>query len=32
MFQKRSIGDTTVKAINNFAKLNKCSLEVASKN
>ncbi len=28
---KRSIGDTTVKAINNFAKLNKCSLEVASK-
>ena len=29
---KRSIGDTTVKAINNFAKLNKCSLEVASKN
>ena len=28
---KRSIGDTTVKAINNFAKLNRCSLEVASK-
>ncbi len=28
---KRSIGDTTVKAINNFAKFNKCSLEVASK-
>ncbi len=28
---KRSIGDTTVKSINNFAKLNKCSLEVASK-
>ncbi len=28
---KRSIGDTTVKAINNFAKLNKCSLEVASR-
>ena len=28
---RRSIGDTTVKAINNFAKLNKCSLEVASK-
>ena len=28
---KRSIGDTTVKAINDFAKLNKCSLEVASK-
>ncbi len=28
---KRSIGDTTVKAINNFAKLNKCSLEAASK-
>ena len=29
---KRSIGDTTVKAINNFAKLNKCSLEIASRN
>ena len=29
---KRSIGDTTVKAINNFAKSNKCSLEIASKN
>ena len=29
---KRSIGDTTLKVINNFAKLNKCSLEVASKN
>ena len=29
---KRSIGDTTVKAINNYAKLNNCSLEVASKN
>ncbi len=28
---KRSIGDTTVKAINDFAKLNKCSLEIASK-
>ncbi len=28
---KRSIGDTTVKAINNFAKSNKCSLEVASR-
>ncbi len=28
---KRSIGDTTLKAINNFAKLNKCSLEVASR-
>ncbi len=28
---KRSIGDTTVKAINNFARLNKCSLEVASR-
>ncbi len=28
---KRSIGDTTVKAINHFAKLNKCSLEVASR-
>ncbi len=28
---KRSIGDTTVKAINNFAKLNKCSLENAAK-
>ncbi len=28
---KRSVGDTTVKAINNFAKLNKCSLEVASR-
>ena len=27
---KRSIGDTTVKAINNFAKLNKCSLEAVS--
>ena len=28
---KRSIGDTTVKTINNFAKLNNCSLELASK-
>ena len=28
---KRSIGDTTIKLINNFAKINKCSLEVASK-
>ena len=27
---KRSIGDTTVKIINEFAKRNKCSLEVAS--
>ncbi len=28
---KRSIGNTTVKAINDFARLNKCSLEVASR-
>jgi len=28
---KRSIGDTTIKQINEFAKKNKCSLEVASK-
>ena len=28
---KRSIGDTTIKQINEFAKKNKCSLEIASK-
>ena len=28
---KRSIGDTTIKAINDYSKANKCSLEVASK-
>ncbi len=28
---KRSIGATTIKTINNFAKLNKCSMEIASK-
>jgi len=28
---KRSIGDTTIKKISEFAKLNKCSLEIASK-
>ena len=28
---KRSIGDTTIKSINEFAKKNKCSLEKASK-
>ena len=28
---KRSIGDTTIKAISEFAKTNKCSLEIASK-
>ena len=29
---KRSIGDTTIKTINNFAKKNKCSLEIACRN
>ena len=29
---KRSVGNTTLKQINEFAKKNKCSLEVASKN
>ena len=28
---KRSIGDTTIKNISEFAKKNKCSLEVAAK-
>ncbi len=28
---RRSVGDTTIKQINEFAKKNKCSLEVASK-
>ena len=28
---KRSIGDTTIKQINEYAKKNKCSLEIASK-
>ena len=28
---KRSIGDTTIKNISEFAKKNNCSLEIASK-
>ena len=28
---KRSIGDTTIKLISEFAKKNKCTLEIASK-
>ncbi len=28
---KRSVGDTTIKAINEYSKKNKCSLEIASK-
>ena len=28
---KRSIGDTTIKSISEFAKRNKCSLEIAKK-
>ena len=28
---KRSIGDTTIKNISEFAKKNKCSLEIAAK-